>query len=154
MCLTKILPYHVYESLTDNHKAAALVLILSKQYLNKHTEKNIPKIARYFLKKISEGVEKTGIITDVIDRRPVFQHLTCAEYFAALWFCDHKLASPTFLRDHVFVLGYGVVRKMVDRILASDNRLHLAVPNADVGEVEKLPSRKVRRAMEEEPHCI
>jgi hypothetical protein len=132
----------LYDSLTDNHKAVALVAILSRHHLDKLTDKNTPKIARNFPKKVSEGADKTEIITNVIDGRPVFRHCTCAKYFAAWWLCDHKLASQTFLRDHIFVLWYGVVRKMVDRILASDNRLHLAVPNADVGEVEKLLSRK------------
>jgi ankyrin repeat protein len=133
----------LYDSLKDNHKALALVAILSiHHHLDKITDKTIPKIARDFLKKISEGVKKTGIITDVIDGRPAFQHRTCAEYFTALCLCDHKLASQTFLRYHKFVLGYSVARQMVDRILASDNRLQLAVPNTDVGEVEKLLSRK------------
>ena len=42
-------------------------------------------------------------------------------------------------------------------LLASNNRLHLAMPNTDVGEVEKLLSRKESvcyKAMEEEPHYI
>lgn len=132
----------LYDSLTDNQKAAALVTILSRHHLDKLTVKNIPKIARDFLKKTSESVEKTGIMTDVIDGRPVFQHRTCDEYFAVRCLCDHKLARQTFVRDRVFVLGYGVARKMVHRILVSDNRLHLAVPNAYVGEAEKLLSRK------------
>ena len=132
----------LYDSLTDNHKAVALMAILSRHHLDKLIDKNIPKIARNFLKKISEGIEKTGIITDVTKGRPVFQHRTCAEYFAARWLCDNKLASQTFLRDHILVLGYGVVREIVDTILASDNWLHLVGPNADVGEFEKLLSRK------------
>jgi hypothetical protein len=70
-------------SRTDNHKAAALVAILYRHHLDKLTVKNIPTIARDFLKKTSKSVEKTEIITDVIDGRPVFQHRICAEYFAA-----------------------------------------------------------------------
>lgn len=57
----------LYDSLTDNHKAAALVAILCRHHLDKLTDKNMPKIARDFLKKLCEGEEKTGIITDVID---------------------------------------------------------------------------------------
>jgi hypothetical protein len=95
----------LYDSLADNHEDVALVAILSRHHLDKLTEKNMPKIARNSLEKISEGVENTGIITDVIDGKPVFQHRTCAEYFAARWLYDHKLASQTFLRAHMFVLG-------------------------------------------------
>lgn len=130
----------LYDSLTDNHKAAALVAILSRHHLDKLTVKNIPKITKDFLKKTSESVEKTKLITDVIDGRPVFQHRTCAEYFAARCLCDQKLSSHSFVRDHIFLLGYGVARKIVDRILASDDRLHLTVPNAYVGEAEKFLS--------------
>jgi hypothetical protein len=83
----------LYDSFTDNHKTAALVAILSRHHLDKLTVKYIPKIARDFLKKTSESVEKTGIITNVIDGRPVFQHRTCAGYFTARWLCNHKLAS-------------------------------------------------------------
>jgi ankyrin repeat protein len=132
----------LYDSFIDNHKAAALVAIFSRHHLEKLTDKDIPKVARDFLKKISEGLEKTGIISDVIDGRPVFQHRTCAEYFVARWLCDHKLASQTFLRDHIFELGFGIVRRMVDSILVKENRVHLAVLNSDVREVEKLLRRK------------
>jgi hypothetical protein len=95
----------LYDSLTDKYKAVALMAILSRHHLDKLTDKNIPKIARNFLKKVTEGVEKTGIITAVTNGRPVFRHRTCAEYFAGRWLRDHKLASQTFLRDHIFVLG-------------------------------------------------
>jgi hypothetical protein len=75
----------LYDSFTDKHKAVALMAILSRHHLDKLTDKNILKIARNFLKKISEGVEKTGIIADVTNGRPVFRHRTCAEYLAARW---------------------------------------------------------------------
>ena len=41
----------LYDSLKYNHKALALVANLPIYYLDKITNKNIPKIARDFLKK-------------------------------------------------------------------------------------------------------
>jgi hypothetical protein len=62
-----------------NHKAAALVAILSKQQLEKLFDKTIAERASEFVQKITEGDEKAGIIIEVIEGRPIFQHRTLAE---------------------------------------------------------------------------
>ena len=85
---------------------------------------------------------KTGIITDVIDSRPVFQHRTLAEYLAARWLCDNIQTSQTFMRDHIFESGFCEVRRMVDRILADKCTLHEAVLNSNMRHVAKLLKRK------------
>jgi ankyrin repeat protein len=126
----------------QNHMAAALVAILSTQQLEKLTDKTIVEGVREFLQKITEGIEKTGIITDVIEGRPVFQHRTLAEYFVARWLCDNFQTNQTFMMDHLFESGFGVVRSMVDRILADKYPLHEAVLNSDMRHVAMLLERK------------
>jgi serine/threonine-protein phosphatase 6 regulatory ankyrin repeat subunit B len=125
-----------------NHRTAALVAILSTQQLQKLNDKTIAEGARVFLQKITTGVEKTGVITEVIEGRPVFQHHTLAEYLAATWLCDNFQNGQTFMRDHLFESGFHVVRRMVDRILADKCPLHEAVLNSSFIYVENLLRKK------------
>jgi len=108
----------LHKSFIHNHMAAALVAILSTQQLEKLTDKTIAEEASVFLQKITAGLEKTGIIIEVIEGRPVFQHRTLAEYLVAMWLCDNFQNGQTFMRDHLFESVFNVVRSMVDRILA------------------------------------
>jgi hypothetical protein len=127
-----------HKTFLHNHMAAALVTILSKQQLEKLTDKTIAERDTEFLEKITEGMEKTGIIIDVIGGRAVFQHRNLAEYLAARWLCDSFQKSQTFMRDHLFETGFHVVRSMVDRILADKYPLHKAVINSSFNQAEKL----------------
>jgi len=128
----------------DNHKAAALLAILSTQHFEKINDKNIQKQAADFVQRMKQGNEKTGIITDVIDSRPVFQHRTLAEYLAAMWLCENIQTSQTFVMDHLFESGFGEVRSMVDRILADTYPLHEAVLNSNIRHVKSLLKRELR----------
>jgi hypothetical protein len=128
----------LYKTFIHNHMAAALVAILSTQQLEKLTDKTIAEETSLFLQKITAGLEKTGIIIDVINGRPVFQHCTLAEYFAARWLCDNFQNGQTFMRDHLFESVFSVVRSMVDRILANKYPLHEAVLNSSLIQVGKL----------------
>jgi len=128
----------LHKSFLHNHMAAAMVAILSTQQLEKLTDKTIAESARVFLQKITAGLEKTGIIIDVKEGRPVFQHRTVAEYLAAMWLCDNFQSNQTFMRDHLFESGFLAVRRFVDRILADKCTLHEAVLNSSLNEVEKL----------------
>ena len=125
-------------SFLDNHKAAALLAILSTQHFEKINDKNIQKNAGDFVQRIKQGMEKTGIITGVIDSKPVFQHRNLAEYLAARWLCENSQTSQTFMKDHLFESGLGVVRSMVDWILADKCTLHEAVLNSNTRHVAKL----------------
>ena len=132
----------LHKTFIHNHTAAALVSLLSKHQLEKLADKTIAERAREFLQKITEGMEKTGIIIDVIEERPVFQHRTLAEYLAARWLCDNLKTSQIFMRDHLFESGFGVVRSMLDRILADRCPVHEAVLSSDLFHVEKLLPKK------------
>jgi ankyrin repeat protein len=132
----------LHEHFIHNHTVAALVAILSTKHLQKLADKTIAEKSRQFVQKIDEDVEKTGIITDAIEGRPVFQHRTLAEYFVARWLCDNILDSQQFMRDHIFERGFGAVRSMVDRILAHECSLHEAVLNSNLRHVTRLLREK------------
>jgi len=57
----------LHKCFMHNHMAAALVAILSTQQLTKLNDKSIEEGAREFLKKIIAGLEKTGIVIEVIE---------------------------------------------------------------------------------------
>ena len=132
----------LHKTFIHNHTAAALVVILSTQQLEKLADKTMTERAREFLQKITETKEKTGIIIDVIEGQPVFQHRTLAEYFAASWLCDDFQNGQEFMRDHLFESEFDVVRSMVDRILADKCPVHEAVINSNVRLVTNLLRRK------------
>jgi hypothetical protein len=132
----------LHKTFIDNHTAAALVAILSTQELEKFAEKTIAKKATDFLKNIEKGEDKTGLIINVIEERPVFQHRTLAEYFVARKLCDNVSASKTFMKDHLLESEFGAVRGMVDRILADKCPAHEAVLNSNVRLVMKLLRQK------------
>ena len=50
----------------DNHKAAALMAILSAHHLEKLNDKDVLKKSAHFLQKV-EDLEKTGVITNFIE---------------------------------------------------------------------------------------
>jgi len=132
----------LHRSFIYNHMAAALVAILSTQQLEKINDKTIAEGARDFLKKFTAGLEKTGIIIEVIEGRPVFQHRTLAGYLAARWLCDNFQQGQIFMMDHLFESDFSVIRSMVDRILADKYPLHEAVLNCGIIQVEKLLQKK------------
>jgi hypothetical protein len=88
-------------------------------------------------------LEKTGIIIDIIEGRPVFLHHTFAEYFVARLFCDTTMAIQILMKDHLFRLGFSVVRSVVDIILANTCPLHQAVLNSNMRNVERLLTKRV-----------
>jgi hypothetical protein len=122
----------LYDIFINNHMAAALIAILSPEHLEKFDDKDLLKKSSDFLQKIDQGLEKTGIITDIIEGRPIFLHRTFAEYFVARRLCNNFKDSQVFMRDHLFESGYSVVRSMVDRILAENYPLHQAVLNSNI----------------------
>jgi hypothetical protein len=128
----------LHKTFIDNHTAAALVAILSTQQLEKFADKTIAKKASDFLKNIEKVEEKTGLIINVIDERPVFQHRTLAEYFVARRLCNNLLHCKNLMKDHLLEPGFSVVRIMVNRILADKCPVHEAVLNSNVRHVKKM----------------
>jgi len=125
----------------DNHKAAALKVILSIQF-EWFIDKKVLQQGADFLQKINQGLEKTGIINSIIEGRPVFQHQPLAEYLAARWLCDNFQNGQTFRGDLLFESRFRGLRSMVDRILAEKCPLHEAVLNSDLIQVERLLRRR------------
>jgi len=132
----------LYDIFTENHKAAALMALLSTQHLEKLKDKNMEKNGSIFLQQIDQGLEKTGIITAIKEGQPVFQNRTFGEYLVARQLCDNVSASQVFKRDHLFEAGFGVVRSMVDRILANKRPSHRAVLNSNMQHVARLLKTK------------
>jgi len=128
----------LHKTFIDNLTAAAFVAILSTTQLEKLADKTIANIASDFLNNIEKGEEKTGLILDVIEERPVFQHRTLAEYFVAKRLCKNFSPSEIFMRDHLLESEFGAVRSMVDRILADKCPVHQAVLNSNVHHVTEL----------------
>jgi hypothetical protein len=62
----------LYDIFIDNHKAAAMMEILSTQHLEKLNDKTVLKRGSNLLQKIDQGLEKNSIITDIIEGGPVF----------------------------------------------------------------------------------
>jgi hypothetical protein len=92
----------LHKTFMENHMAAVLVTILSTHETKERISDKMDKRSRNFLNKITKGVEKTGIVIEVIEGRPVFQHRTIAEYLTARWLCDNIQNGQTFMRDHLF----------------------------------------------------
>jgi hypothetical protein len=132
----------LHKTFIDNHMAAALVAILSSEQLEKLTDKTIKKKASAFLKDIEKDEEKTGLIINVIQERPDFQHRTLAEYFVARRLCRNISDSKTFMRDGLFESGFVALKSMVNRILADECPVHEAVLNSNVHLVTKLLRQK------------
>jgi ankyrin repeat protein len=63
-------------------------------------------------------------------------------YLATLWLCDNCLGRQKFIRDILFELGFGEIMFMVDKSLANRCRIHEAVLNLNLSNVEKLLERK------------
>jgi len=132
----------LHEIFIDKHKAAALMATLPTHHLEKINDMKIKKMGANFLQKIEQGLEKTGIIIDIIEKQPVFQSHIVAEYFVAVWLCDNVQASQTFMREHLLESRFDVVRGMVDRILAGKGTIHEAVLNLNMQDVARRLKRK------------
>jgi ankyrin repeat protein len=90
--------------------------------------------------KSAPKVERTGIIVEVVNERPIFVHRTFAEYFAASWFAKNmdNLRDKKFLRT-LFRFGYETLRNFFDRILCKENcKLHNDVLNGDKANINEL----------------
>jgi hypothetical protein len=97
------------------HMAAALVKILSPQQLEKLGETEMEKTAGLFLKEITDGNEKTGIIIEVMKEGPVFQYATLAVYLAAKWFYDN-MTKYELIMAHISKSELPEVSSMVEEM--------------------------------------
>ncbi|XP_069701730.1 uncharacterized protein [Periplaneta americana] len=129
------------ESLQRNHMESSLLVILPPDHIDYFQRLGFlnTKEMQSFLKTTEEGKEKTGIIVQVLNDKPLFIHRTFAEYFTALWLANHhKHLDKKYLLEYVFDPNLQIVRNFFDRILAEDCNLHTAVLNEDKSSVQNL----------------
>jgi hypothetical protein len=132
------------ESNISNHQICSLITVFGQQAKHFIKQNNIN-----FLKKIREGQEKLGIITQVgFDNTPVFLHQTYAEYFAATWLAENwkhtKKVKKLFI--HIFSSKtFSMVRLFFDRILTR----HVDI----LGAVLDQNCKKIERCSVEDLSC-
>ena len=99
-------------------------------------EGNVPVIKiNNFIKEVREGIEKTGIITQIHDEIPQFTHRIFAEYFAACWMNENK----NRMRNESFFYSWSYWNPQLDQMRnlfnliilqeSKENDLHMAVVN-------------------------
>ncbi|PSN41509.1 hypothetical protein C0J52_07224 [Blattella germanica] len=117
------------------HMKASLLTVFSSEYLRElHLEDSSTEIIG-FLESIKNGINKTGIILNVKNGIPVFEHRTFAEFFVATFFYNNLEEHKYFLRIHIMDEFLTTVRKILDRMLTKDCPLHQAVLNVDSNEL-------------------
>ncbi|XP_069700731.1 uncharacterized protein [Periplaneta americana] len=127
------------ETFEQNHMLSALLAILPNAHVKKLPGSDIiiNRITK-FSNRIEEGREKTGIIKEIVNGKPVFIHRTFSEYFAALWFARNYEFVRNLLTELLFDLNFQVLRNFFDRIVAQEFELHVAVVNQDKTAVDTL----------------
>jgi ankyrin repeat protein len=154
--------YHIYceeKKRQDRTIVANIVddIVLSKHFMDRHEVYALnalfgEKTAKSLLmmkdqkgaiigNEIAEGMERTGIILEIVNGIPIFIHRTFAEYFAAAWFAKHisDLETKKLLRKVLFTDENGLLRNFFDRMLCKENfKLHNAVLNGDKKKINEL----------------
>jgi hypothetical protein len=109
----------------------ALAAILPPSMLKKLHNKKIEEEIKPFLCKFQFGMDKTGIVVNVVQGKPEFVHRTFAEYFTARWFSENFESNRSVLEHILFDPEYSFVRVMFDRMLADGCPLHCAALERD-----------------------
>ncbi|XP_049299994.1 uncharacterized protein LOC125772378 isoform X12 [Anopheles funestus] len=100
-----------------------------------------------FMREISQGNEKTGIIRDIRDDVPHFIHRIFAEYFAATWIYanKHLLKSESFFRSVEYWNGALYrTRDFLNRMIIRDSErsdIFIAVINQSEQQVREILSK-------------
>lgn len=125
------------ESLFKNfltiHQHAALYTMLAKPELySLLTEKQRNDIKK-FLINVQNGIERTGIITQIIDNKPEFLHTTLKEYFAALFLIEqlqNNWRDEELLLIKILVQSeYEIMRLFFNGLLTKYENIKLTVAN-------------------------
>ncbi|XP_039432348.1 uncharacterized protein LOC120415041 [Culex pipiens pallens] len=77
-----------FQQFQDKHKLAAIYTQFNKTDVDKMISKEQMDTVQNLLNDVENSVEKTGIITRVVDGKPMFVHQTYAEFFAAAFFWE------------------------------------------------------------------
>lgn len=132
----------------ESHQKLALYALFESDVLSELlTEPELEGILESeesLIEKIRRGSEKNGIIDKVIEDRPIFVHQTFAEYFAAMWFFNHKSKANVvqFLRTHIYKDDRKGIFHFLDHFLADkDSGIHIAVITNNVNRVKDLLHR-------------
>jgi hypothetical protein len=126
------------ETLFNIFEKCALVAILPPTMLESLQDKKIEEEIQPFLAKVQAGKDKTGIVMNVVEGKPQFEHRTFEEYFAAQWFSRNFEFNRNVLERILFDPTYRVVRHMFDKMLAKDCPLHCVVIDSDRNSLENL----------------
>ncbi|GAB6032265.1 hypothetical protein CHUAL_010907 [Chamberlinius hualienensis] len=128
------------------HELASLYALFSKVKSDKLLNRSQIAQVNNFVKKVDDGLEKTGIINQVCNGRPEFVHRTFAEYFAAKFFSDNfnNMKINQFLKQILFEDIGKVIRRFLDRFFATSSsdvncyQIHMLTLNNDVDQIEKI----------------
>ncbi|PSN40820.1 hypothetical protein C0J52_15297 [Blattella germanica] len=118
--------------------ACALVTLLDDDsHILWHPEyRELLEINNKFIAKCNAGLERLGIVTEVVNNKAVFLHRTFAEYFAGLWLSTNIVNRSKFCKK--VYTRYPSICSFCDRFLAEEHELHLSVVENDVSSIEKL----------------
>ncbi|XP_069672165.1 uncharacterized protein [Periplaneta americana] len=134
--------FNDYEDLKNlfqqNHVMSALLSLLPESEIHLHVGKDVEERIKPFLTKIENGNERTGIIREILDGKPIFTHKLFSEYFVALWFSSDFIEKRKYLETKLFEPDFQIVRNFFDRLLCKRCDLHVAVLNQDKDQVEHL----------------
>ncbi|XP_069680688.1 uncharacterized protein [Periplaneta americana] len=85
-----------------NHMCCAVYSLLDENQMKSlKNYESVTEEAENFLKKLKSGHERTDIVFDVINGKPVFLHTIFAEYYAAKWFSKNFEIEKEFIRKYI-----------------------------------------------------
>lgn len=121
----------LYKEFLTMHQHAALYAMLKKTKLCSLLSEEQRKEIMTFINNVQSGIERTGIITQIIDNKPIFLHTTFAEYFAALFLIEQLQSN---WKDEEMLLikillqpEYQVMRLFFNGLLEKDENTKLNI---------------------------
>ncbi|XP_008191884.3 uncharacterized protein LOC100142051 [Tribolium castaneum] len=118
--LERILMFH-RKNMYENYEKAALKASITKEIL-----KRFHINCDNFLKELETGDDNIGLIKEVTNSFPQFQHNSYAEYFVATYFIAHYEEIPE-LRSLLFDKRHANIRFFFDLLTAKDSPSLVAV---------------------------
>lgn len=123
----------LYKEYLRKHQYAALYTLLKKSELYSLLAEEQRKDMLAFINNIKSGIERTGIITQIIDNKPIFFHTTFTEFFAALFLIEQLQSDwkdVEMLLIKIFVQPeYEVMRLFFNGLLRKDENVKLNISN-------------------------
>ncbi|KAJ4443200.1 hypothetical protein ANN_04867, partial [Periplaneta americana] len=120
------------EMFEESHMACAMHSLLESEELSQlRNSQKIISQAKRFLDRFKRGIEKKGIVSEIVNSKAVYIHRTFAEFFAAKWFALNFNLERKYLKQKLLDQKFKVIRNFFDRILVQPFQLHKAVLNED-----------------------